>query len=326
MEFVAVDDGYAETKVCTDSGARVFPSRGKLLSSMLDIEPSRHGRAKDVVFSVAGELVQVNPFIRGDDTCYEGYQTSTLNAALVHHAIADWGFSGDITLAVGMPPGLYFERDGAVNQSLIEAKRANLMRPVEVLGQGCAYRLVDVQFYPQAVTAWVHHALTPEGSFRQRTAPVAVVDVGARKTEVVLIEPQTRLNLQLSRTLGLGTFDAHRKFRSAMRESYGIEDCPAHYIDLALGAGKYIDEIQQQAFDVTEIIAALKAVLTDELEFEIKQVLSSFGNVGELLLCGAGQSFLPDLQKRFAGAEISKSPGFDNARGMLKYLKLGRIK
>lgn len=326
MEFVAVDDGYGETKVCADSGARVFPSRGKVLSTMLDVEPSRHGAAKDLVYSVGQELVQINPFIRGDDTCYEGYHTSTLNAALVHHAITTCGYSGAIALAVGLPPALYFEPDGEVNRSLIEAKRASLMRPAEVFGQGCAYHLAEVQVYPQSVSAWLYHAISPEGLFKQQSSPVAVVDVGARKTEVVLIEPPTRINLRVSRTLGVGTFDAHKKFRAAMRQSYGIEDCPAHYIDFALGSGKYIDDFHQQAFDVSAVIRELKGQMTDEIEFEIKQVLASFGDVNELLLCGTGQAFLPELQKRFVGAEISKSPGFDNVRGMLKFLKFGQAR
>ena len=123
---VAIDDGYAQTKLvgqCPETGELkkvILRSAAKEGDVGLG---SFTGGGKDQYRTEEGRTFTVSSAIESENTQFDSFHTSELNRVLVNHALLKAGYSGQqINLMTGLPVSDYFlgnERD----DEQIDAKR-----------------------------------------------------------------------------------------------------------------------------------------------------------------------------------------------------------
>lgn len=214
LEVVAVDDGYAVTKVVFGNGVQFkYPSLMTLgLVGMEESSPDLPGywttsgdkEAEDQVIFSACKASNINAV----DTRFDEYPYSGLNRSMIHHALREAGLAGkQIRLGTSLPVRTYYDSKG-VNKQNIERKRKSLLIPVKAAsGQPCA-SIGKSEVYAEGVSAWIDFAVTDKGEERVvLDQPAAVVDIGGRTTDTVKILAGLTVERVASGTINKGVLD-----------------------------------------------------------------------------------------------------------------------
>ena len=188
--LVAVDDGYAQTKLYGE-GADGNPVRFCMRSS---VRPGRYGLGSiSGTGSVGLYDTEDGPFtvsedVEAEDTKFDGFHLSTMNRVLVNHALVGGGYAGqDVDIVTGLPVADFF-LNGFKDEEKVGRKRDNLMKPVSRTDEDGVAKIVSVQVGCQAVAAWVDYALDDDLNEREGIdGAVAIVDIGGRTTDIATV-------------------------------------------------------------------------------------------------------------------------------------------
>ena len=191
---VGIDDGYAYTKLALPDG-RVLsvPSRAQIGRSKV----SWIREAEQLIFEYEtdGTIYSVGD-IEAAATRFEGYSRSGMNRAIVQHALQCADLEGsDIHAVSGLPISAFYRQAGGRRRSTIDAKRENLMMAVRPRGAALAVDITEHDVIPEALAAWYDHVILErdgEAYLDQERVrvPVAVVDIGGRTTDTVVVRDQ----------------------------------------------------------------------------------------------------------------------------------------
>ena len=198
---VGLDDGYAYTKVALADGRLVaIPSRGRIGHAGVTWMAS--GQPRIFEYDTEGSRYAVGR-VDGDSTCFDGYPISGLHRVIVQHALQEAKLAGhSVNVVSGLPVSSFYFRDGQKRSQAIELKRASLKIPVQPVSSGGLYATqtlpVSVAFHeviPEALAAWYDQVIVPgkEGvalDARQLSATMAIVDIGGRTTDYVVVKDQ----------------------------------------------------------------------------------------------------------------------------------------
>jgi plasmid segregation protein ParM len=191
---IGLDDGYAFTKVALPDGRLIaIPSRaliGRANVTWLNGSEQRvfEYETDDTVFAV-GE-------VDGEPTHFDGYPFSGLNRAIVQHALHEAGLAGRSVHAVsGLPVSSFYLKDGSQRLEVVERKQASLKQPVQAVDGRQSAAIAFHEVIPEALAAWYDHIIsdTNEGvqlESERLGVPVAVVDIGGRTTDFVVVADQ----------------------------------------------------------------------------------------------------------------------------------------
>ena len=193
---IGVDDGYAFTKIAMPDGRLIaIPSRARIGRSNVTWLNGSEQRvfeyeADDTLFAV-GE-------VEGEPTHFDGYPFSGLNRAIVQHALHEAGLAGQSVHAVsGLPVSRFYLKDGDQRLELIERKRASLKQAVQPIDGRLPAAIAFHEVIPEALAAWYDHIISEANGGVQLEAerlgvPVAVIDIGGRTTDFVVVADQRR--------------------------------------------------------------------------------------------------------------------------------------
>lgn len=320
VEFVGIDDGYADTKLFGSKGGFVIPSRGHAMALLDGVLPSVAKESSCGVYAVHDGFIQIDPTIDGDDTCYDGYHTSSLNAAIIHQALIMGNYGGrSVDLAVGLPFGSYFTPEGVVNEALIAQKIANLRRPISRVDGKELAKIERVNVYAQTVSAYLNQVIDASGGVQMMTGPIGVVDVGGRTTDLIVVLPPKSFDFQRSVSLNIGLMNVHQMLADYLRSELSIDFAPSQVIHLAVKNGRYAHG--EKLFDVSSKVAEFKDIVSSSIVAKIKQFWGDGSGLEKVLFVGGGCDALPSIYEAWGGGEIVASPTYANAKGMRKYMR-----
>ncbi len=320
--LVGIDDGYACTKVALDGRLISVPSTGRYGRAKVSWLPNARQlifeyKTDDTVYSI-GE-------VSAEPTRYDGYATSALNRAIVQHALQCADLEGeDVIVATGMPVSAFFDKTGQRRDTDIERKKDNLLEPVKPLGAAMPVNIVNHEVIPEALAAWYDHVVLPNGDgtatldILQAAAPIAVVDIGGRTTDTVVVRDRGIIH-RSSGSYTLGVLDAVDAFTEAIESRFSISFPDKGMIARAFETGSV--PIYGRMYDVSEEVNEAKRELEGRLHAHVRGQLGSGAELHQVLLVGGGTLALRDqVDGWFPNQVVAKEPAFANARGMLKYL------
>lgn len=332
---VAVDDGYANTKVAffNDKGIQTsfIPSiygnadlghfesdmNGHALNTYRTAE---HDQDVDLSarFCVSGNLS--NP----TDTRAGTYPVSPANRCVVHHAMYAAGVTPDhydsINLAVTLPISAYFS---AEREALIEKRKASLSMPVfREQGLSDIVKMLDVaavHVLPEAIMAYFDHLIDDKGDLSaDEDAVVAVVDVGGHTTDIAVVQPGGNISRDRSSSIPLGILKYIERVQELVLQSHKIRITPKHVNTAIQNNG--IVNIRGQREDLTSFLSSASEIIARELRAQVAQVLGDDTDVDCILYVGGGSKVLGRTLSQHPNVVIPADPHYANARGALKYM------
>lgn len=198
---VGLDDGYAYTKVALPDGRLVsIPSRARM--GQAGVTWIREEDQRIFEYETEGTVYSVGA-VDGESTQFDEYPSSGLNRIIVQHAFYQAGLSGrSIHLVSGLPVAAFYRNDGQRRQQAIDKKRDSLkltVEPLTIKGRPQKQRLkAGIAFHeviPEALAAWYDHVIVTLNDgvtldADRLNAPVAIVDIGGRTTDYVVVQNQ----------------------------------------------------------------------------------------------------------------------------------------
>lgn len=320
---VGIDDGYAYTKLALPDGRLLaIPSRAQIGRSKV----SWLNQAERRIFEYAteGTTYSVGD-VDAAATRFEGYACSGMNRAIVQHALQQAGLSGcDIDAVSGLPVSAFYRSSGARRTGAISEKQHNLLYAVRPSGDVLPVDIVFHQVIPEALAAWYDHVIVEKngeaGLDQTRVSvPIAVVDIGGRTTDTVVVRDQGVLH-QSSGSYQFGLLDVKQALGDALQERFDLEQLADRLLSHAVQ--HKVVRLFGRDHDVSREVNAAKQELVERLYAETRRQLGRAIELDKVLFVGGGAVALADhITDWFPNQVIAKQPAFANARGMRKYLQ-----
>lgn len=323
--LVAIDDGYAQTKVY---GERPDGTIGKY-HMRSSVRPGRYG-----VGSISGDgfvglyETEEGPFTASEDveaesTQFDNFHTSTMNRVLVNHGLVGAGYGGlAVDIITGLPVADFFGPDGAKDEAKIALKKANLQKPVQLASGGDKVALLkNITVGCQAVAAYIDYALDDDlNEVQDVDGAVAIVDIGGRTTDIATVIGGSRIDHARSGTANIGVLDVYKAVKQGIWTELKIrDDFPINVIDKAVRTGSIKLWGKQQ--DVSKIVTDVVAEYEAKLAREIERRISTGAAMNAVVFVGGGSALFKGISKTFQNGYMSDDPEFANARGLYKYVR-----
>lgn len=326
--LVATDDGYAQTKVYGQPLAGKDPVRQVFRTTARSGRHAIRGMQSEGALGLykveEGEDFTVNESVTSESTTFDGYHTSTMNRAVVHHGLVSAGYEGrDIELITGLPVHDYFV-PGGINVERINQKKANLLRGIERQG-GPTASIRSVEVGCQAVAAFFDWALDDDLKPRQdMNGRVAVIDIGGRTTDIAVVIKGTALDEQNSGSANQGALDVYKALNASLNMKYKLrEEFPVADLADAVRTGSFEmwGEKQDVRDLVTEAVRQVEANIGREIDRRLGGVMAG---LRKLIFVGGGSALFKDLPARYRNGHVGTDPEFANARGLFKFAAVRR--
>ena len=320
---VGIDDGYACTKIALPGGRQiVIPSSARVGRSKVTWMP----QARQTVFEYQTDnTVYSVGDVAAETTRFDGYAVSGMNRAIVQHALQCADLDGaEISAVSGLPVATFYRSTGSRRKSAIDAKRDSLCQRVAPRNGSMSADIVEHDVIPEALAAWYDHVINENDSGARLDqarvrAPIAVVDIGGRTTDIVVVREQGIVHGS-SGSCPMGLLDAVGSLADVLDERF---DLPA--LDRRLIARAFNQQsirIFGRDIDVSADVAAAKHDLVERLYAGVRHQLGSGADVDQILVVGGGALALREsIGDWFPNQVMAKQPAFANARGMLKFLR-----
>ena len=320
---VGLDDGYAYTKLALPDGRLIIiPSRARVGQSgvtWIDQAEQRifEYETEEAVYSVGD--------VDGAPTHFEGYPWSGLNRAIVQHALQQAGLAGRAVHAVsGLPVSAFYRKSGEHRQETIARKRDSLRQAVHPQSDDLPAGIAFHGVIPEALAAWYDYVIVDQGDgvtldADRVSVPVAIVDIGGRTTDYVVVKDQGILHTA-SGSLQCGMLNVKQCVTDGIQERFDLETLSEQLVSQALENN--VVRLQGKNHDVAALVEAAKREVVERLHAETRRQLGLGVELDRILFVGGGTVALAeDIANWFPHQAIAENPAFANARGMLKYLR-----
>lgn len=320
---VGIDDGYAYTKLALADGRLLAtPSRAQIGRSK--VTWIHHTRRSIFEYQTEGAVYSVGE-VDAASTRFEGYACSGLNRAIVQHALQEADLDGECIEAVsGLPVSNFYRSSGALRSEAIQDKRENLLVAVRPLSGTSPAEIVYHEVIPEALAAWYDYVVADRngvgGIDQDRVSrPIAVVDIGGRTTDTVVVRDQGILH-DSSGSYPFGLLDAKQALTDALQERFDLEWIPDRLLTHAMQHRRL--RLYGNDHDVGREVLAARQELVERLYAETRRQLGRGIELDRVLFVGGGAVALADhISDWFPNQTIADQPACANARGMLKYLR-----
>tara|TARA_R100001509_G_scaffold136000_1_gene89815 strand:- start:15 stop:1166 length:1152 start_codon:yes stop_codon:yes gene_type:complete len=327
---VGLDDGYAYTKLALADGRLIaIPSRGRIGQAGITWMDSAQQQIFE--YDTEGSRYAVGQ-IDGESTCYDGYPISGLHRAIVQHAFQEAMLAGhSVHVVSGLPVSAFYFKDGQKREQAIGLKRESLKIPVQPVSTGGLYatqRLpVAVAFHeviPEALAAWYDQVIRQRADgialdARLLEASMAIVDIGGRTTDYVVVQDQGIVH-RSSGSLTRGLLDVQAQVAREIQKRFDLESLGEQTLAAAISSGSV--RLHGRAHDVSALVKAAQHELVVQIHAETRRQLGMGAELDTVVFVGGGSAALAEhLADWFPQQRIAEHPGFANARGMLKYLQ-----
>jgi len=318
---IGIDDGFAVTKLALPDGRCIgVPSRAEIGHARVSwLHP---GERRIVEYETESTVYAVGD-VDGAATRFDGYACSGMNRAIVQHALQCAGLEGQQVCAVsGLPVSAFYRSSGEKRVSAINDKQDNLLQPVRPRTEAMPAEIVAHRVIPEALAAWYDYVIEDgEGPARLQThltcVPIAVVDIGGRTTDTVVVQNQGVLH-RSSGSFNCGLLDVIAALGEAIQARFDVNPLSDGLLHRALRQ-KHV-RLYGRDHDVTADVAAAKHELVERLYAETRRQLGQGIELERILFVGGGTIALAEhITDWFPNQRIVPEPAFANARGMLKY-------
>jgi plasmid segregation protein ParM len=329
--IVAVDDGYAQTKVMfgpaeeeclviptlIEQGFEGFAAFGE------DVGGRRSGQRSGWYQTEGVHRFTVAPHLAGMDTRLDGWHWSKPSRVMTHHALRMAGFAGrSVRLVCGLPVQQFY-RNGLKNDEALARKSENLKVAVTSV-QGDSSQevtVLDVNVCSQAVVTWVDWLFDMETldvhSSLDEDAAVGVVDIGGRTTDIAVVR-NFEVDHARSGSDNLGVLDVREHVARALCRRFDLQvgDIPAKALEGALRTG--VIALWGQSQDCRAEVHEAVQSISDQLAMTIERRIGRAVDLDALLFVGGGMHIFSTLAQRYPNSVIMERPEFSNVRGMYK--------
>ena len=335
--LVAVDDGYAQTKLYGDkpnnneiNSEKKSTSGNVKYNKFIMRSAARPGRFGLVSLNGEGDIGTYNTIeeewtvseqIESESTQYDGFHTSSMNRVLVNHALVSAGYGGKkIKLITGLPVEDFFF-NGKKNLEKIEAKKKNLLKSVSTNMNGIIMpEICEVEIGCQALSAFVDYYL--DDNLKEKDVPiekVAIVDIGGRTTDIALIIDGQKFDPSRSGTSNVGVLDVYNTLSDLIKTEFKIRDkYPLSFLNEALRNKKI--KIWGKQEDISKLVDEAINEQKNKIAREIERKLGGASDLDKVIFVGGG-SVLFGLDTMFPNGYQPEDSEFSNARGLYKYSK-----
>ncbi len=320
---IGLDDGYAYTKIALPDGRlTIIPSRARVGHAgvtWIDAAERRvfEYETDDAVYSVGA--------VDGAATHFDGYPWSGLNRSIAQHALQEAGLGGRAVHAVsGLPVSTFYRKNGERRSDAISKKRDSLRKAVRPLGECLPCGIAFHEVIPEALAAWYDDVIVEQGDgvtleADRLSVPVAIVDIGGRTTDHVVVKDQGILHGS-SGSLQCGMLDVKQIVTDGIQARFDLESLSEQLVDQAVS--NYVVRLQGTDHDVAALVEAAKREVVERLHAETRRQLGSGIDLDRVLFVGGGAVALAEhIANWFPHQAMAPHPAFANARGMLKYLR-----
>lgn len=326
--LVAIDDGYAQTKVYGDSpeGKGVIRNvfRTSVRSGRYGLRSIGGEGAIDSYKTEEGDEFTVSEQIEAENTQFDGFHVSTMNRTLVHHGLVAAGYGGKpVNLITGLPVRDYFGAQG-INEERIDEKRRNLLKGVERVSSGDPLATVQsIDVGCQAVAAWFDHVFDDNLQMRaQAKGRFAIVDVGGRTTDIAVVVNGKSVDDSLSGTRNVGVLDVYKALEAGLHGKFKIRDSfPLADLDAAVRTGRI--DLWGKSEDISDLVTAARQDVESQIQREIdRKIGGAMATLSAIIFVGGGSALYKTIATRFPNGVMPEDPEFANARGLYKFAKL----
>lgn len=272
------------------------------------------------------------------------YPTSDANRVLFTHGLTRFSLlEMPVKAAVTLPFRDYFSSDGAADDKLKDACKANFERGnVHVVGSDAQPEIVSVDVYAEGLSALFDWAIDDDGQFTMgwnemvdTNGEVLIVDIGGSTTDIVSLhmtnEPEEGdmiINHGKSGTERVGVLDARAALDELVRNTLSDEgvtgvsghtgNLPSRIIEriLATGTCTYAGKSWQFA---SERDSACRGV-AQRINSYIKSIVSNPSAYMAILVVGGGSIVFKDWLDPILPNAIFMDE-FANAKGVLKFMR-----
>ena len=320
---MGIDDGYAYTKLALPNGRLLAtPSRAQIGRSKVSWLSQAERRIFE--YQTDGTTYSVGD-VDAASTRFEGYACSGMNRAIVQHALQQAGLEGcDIEAVSGLPVSAFYRSSGDRRGGAIAEKRHNLLQAVQPRGEALPADIVFHQVIPEALAAWYDYVIVEKnGEARldqtRVSVPIAVVDIGGRTTDTVVVRGQGILH-QSSGSYRFGLLNVKQALVEALQARFDLEVVGDRLLTHAVQ--HKVVRLYGRDHDISAEVAAAKHELVERLYAETRRQLGRAVELDKVLFVGGGAVALADhISDWFPNQLIAEQAAFANARGMLKYLQ-----
>ena len=320
---IGLDDGYAFTKVALSDGRLIaIPSRARIGQSGV----TWIDRAEQRIFEYETEEATYSVgAVDGAPTHFEGYPWSGLNRAIVQHALQQAGLTGRSVHAVsGLPVSAFYQQSGEHRQETISRKRDSLRQATRPLSDSLPADIAFHEVIPEALAAWYDYVIVQEGDgvtldADRVSVPVAIVDIGGRTTDYVVVKDQGILHAA-SGSLQCGMLNVKHHVANGIQSTFDLENLSEQRVSQAIENETV--RLQGKNYDIGELVEAGKREVVERIHAETRRQLGLGVELDRVLVVGGGAVALAEhIANWFPHQAIAEHPAFANARGMLKYLR-----
>jgi len=243
-------------------------------------------------------------------------KAGTDSLVLALGALARLGVQGDVTLCAGVPAALW-ATDGA-------ALRRLLSGPFVFLWNG-HQRSVTITAYilPEPAGAYFFSLLNPAGRVADAELiryPVAVVDIGYRSVDIVLVD-RGAVQEHVTRSTTHGLVAAYNRLYQRLAADVGLlADDERMDVFLAVVRGEPVVLKGRTMGDgLRRVVEAAKPEIVEAITSDVRSALSG-ANYRALLWAGGGAEWLrAELDAAFPGGRWPEDARLANARGFYRY-------
>jgi plasmid segregation protein ParM len=327
---IGLDDGYAFTKLALPNNRFLaIPSRARI--GQAGVTWIDTDKQKISEYTTEGSIYSVGS-VDGDSTRFTGYPVSGLHRCIVQHALQEAEFGGrSVHVVSGLPVSAFYFSDGQQRSGAIAQKRDTLKISVEPMSSGGMFdqrrppaRVAFHEVIPEALAAWYDQVIDVKAgeaalNTQRVETPVAVVDIGGRTTDYVVVENQGILH-RSSGSLNKGLLDVHSQVSQAIQKQFNLETVSEQRVAEAVKRGTV--RLHGHEHDVSELVKDARLELVTQLHAETRRQLGLGAELDTIVFVGGGSAALAgDIADWFPNQQIAEQPAFANARGMLKYLQ-----
>lgn len=328
---VAVDDGYAQTKLFGEDengGVVKFCMRSSVRSGRYGLGSISGQGAVGLYETDEDGAFTVSEDVEAENTQFDGFHLSTMNRVLVSHALVSAGYGGkEVAIMTGLPVADFFV-NGEKDVQKLDAKSLNLMKPVRLeSGETSTAVVKNVRVGCQAVAAWFDYAF--DDDFNERVdldGAVAIVDIGGRTTDIATVVSSSnpaegaRVDFQRSGTANIGVLDVYKAVESAIGSKFKIRDrFPTKQIDDAVRNGTI--KLWGKDNDVSAIVDDVIKEHQAKIVREVDRRIQSGASMNAIVFVGGGSALFKKIADDFQNGVMAEDPEFANARGLFKFFK-----
>lgn len=320
---VAVDDGYAETKVAWFDGRTIKTHVQQSAARVGVASIAQSGGALRAYRMADSNLTLTVVEGGGDDTRTPDYPTSDLNRAVVMDALVSAGLAGNILrLGSTLPPGQFYRPNGAgINDVLIAAKQKSLLQKVVSVSGDPMPEIVDHDIFPEAISAVIDYVFDDAGNqVTKFKRPIAVVDIGGQTTDIAVVTPDLMLDATRLDSIRIGVLNVIDHLANAIIANHNLDRREVTSLGLYEALRTRQVEVGGQAFDVSDLIDEGVSQVGSQILHSIQRTIRSGADLQTVLFVGGGTALMKRVIEQYEQAVIHDSPVFANARGVLKTL------